>query len=64
MISDPKDPSFVGALIYFNAAAQRLSFADAAGDLGVTPSAVSHRVAALEAALAKGCSNVKPEAFA
>ena len=51
MRPDTADPAFVGALVYFEAAASRLSFAAAADDLGVTPSAVSHRIAALEQAL-------------
>lgn len=51
MKPDPTDPSFMGALIYFNEAADKLSFALAADALGVTPSAVSHRIAALEVAL-------------
>ena len=41
----------MGALVYFDKAAEHLSFAAAAADLGVTPSAVSHRIAALEGAL-------------
>lgn len=51
MKPDTSDPAFVGALVYFEAASSRLSFAAAAADLGVTPSAISHRIAALEQAL-------------
>lgn len=39
------------ALVVFEAAARRGSFRDAAGELGLTPSAVSHQVRALEAGL-------------
>jgi LysR family glycine cleavage system transcriptional activator len=53
MIPSIRDPAYVGALIFFDRAAARLSFAQAAADLGVTASAVSHRIAALEAALGK-----------
>ncbi len=53
MLADPKDPSFLGALIYFHHAAETLSFSGAAKTLNVTPSAVSHRIAALETALGK-----------
>ena len=53
MLPDPKDPSFLGALIYFHHAARTLSFSGAANALNVTPSAVSHRIAALESALGK-----------
>lgn len=53
MLPDPKDPSYLGALIYFHHAAEALSFSLAADVLGVTPSAVSHRITALEAALGK-----------
>ncbi len=53
MHPDPRDPSFLGALIYFHQAAETLSFSGAAKALNVTPSAVSHRIAALEAALGK-----------
>lgn len=53
MIPTIRDPAYLGALIYFHRAAQRLSFARAADDLGVTASAVSHRIAALEAAFGK-----------
>lgn len=53
MLPDPKDPSFLGALIYFHHSAQALSFSGAAQALNVTPSAVSHRIAALETALGK-----------
>ena len=53
MVPDLRDPAFIGGLVHFDRAAQRLSFAEAATDLGVTPSAVSHRIAALEAALGK-----------
>ena len=51
MIPSPKDPSYLSALLTFERAAFHLSFTKAAVDLGVTPSAVSHRIAALEAAL-------------
>ncbi|WP_166417983.1 LysR family transcriptional regulator [Cochlodiniinecator piscidefendens] len=50
---DPKDPSFLGALIYFHHAADALSFSNAAVALNVTPSAVSHRITALETAMGK-----------
>jgi LysR family glycine cleavage system transcriptional activator len=53
MLADPKDPAFVGALVHFEKAAEHLSFSAAADALGVTPSAVSHRIAALETALGK-----------
>lgn len=46
-----KNPAFLGALGFFDAAARTSSFLDAATELGVTPSAVSHRIAALERAL-------------
>ncbi|MDJ0778867.1 MAG: LysR family transcriptional regulator [Gammaproteobacteria bacterium] len=46
-----KDPSFLGALSFFDAAARTSSFQDAANELNVSPSAVSHRIAALEQAL-------------
>ena len=46
-----KDPAFLGALAYFNVAAATQSFQNAAAELGVTPSAVSHRIAALEEAM-------------
>lgn len=51
MRPDPRDPAFLGALVYFERAAERLNFAQAAADLGVTPSAVSHRISSLEAAV-------------
>lgn len=51
MIPDPRDPAYVGALVYFDRAATALSFAKAAAVLGVTPSAVSHRISALESSL-------------
>ncbi|MEL7470889.1 MAG: LysR substrate-binding domain-containing protein [Pseudomonadota bacterium] len=41
----------MGALLSFERAAFHLSFTKAADELGVTPSAISHRIAALEAAL-------------
>lgn len=50
---DPKDPSYLGALMYFHHAAKCLSFSQAANALNVTPSAVSHRISALETALGK-----------
>ena len=53
MIPSPRDPSYLGALLSFERAAHHLSFAKAAADLGVTPSAVSHRIAALERTLQK-----------
>lgn len=53
MLPDPKNPSYLGALIYFHHAAETLSFSRAAQALNVTPSAVSHRITALEAALGK-----------
>ncbi|MEM9498559.1 MAG: LysR family transcriptional regulator [Pseudomonadota bacterium] len=53
MLPDPKDPSYLGALIYFHHAAKALSFSKASDALNVTPSAVSHRISALEAALEK-----------
>lgn len=53
MQANLRDPSFLGALVYFERAAARLNFAQAAADLGVTPSAVSHRIASLESALGK-----------
>jgi len=51
MLPDPKDPTYLGALIYFHHAAKTMSFSKAAEALNVTPSAVSHRISALEAAL-------------
>ncbi len=51
MIPDVKDPAFMSALSFFDCAARHLSFSRAAAELGVTPSAVSHRIAALERAL-------------
>jgi LysR family glycine cleavage system transcriptional activator len=53
MIPNIRDPAYLGALIFFHRAARHLSFAKAAEDLGVTASAVSHRIAALESALEK-----------
>ena len=53
MIPNLRDPSFISALVYFDRAAQFLSFARAAEALGVTAPAVSHRIAALEQALGK-----------
>lgn len=53
MLPDPKDPSYLGALVYFHHAAESLSFSGAARALNVTPSAVSHRITALETALGK-----------
>lgn len=53
MLPDPKDPSYLGALVYFHHAAEGLSFSRAAQALNVTPSAVSHRITALETALGK-----------
>jgi DNA-binding transcriptional LysR family regulator len=53
MLPDPKDPSYLGALVYFHHAAESLSFSRAAQTLNVTPSAVSHRITALENTLGK-----------
>ena len=53
MLPDPKDPSYLGALVYFHHAAESLSFSRAAQALNVTPSAVSHRITALETAIGK-----------
>ena len=53
MLPDPKDPSYLGALVYFHHAAESLSFSRAAQALNVTPSAVSHRITALEGAIGK-----------
>ncbi|WP_406649616.1 LysR substrate-binding domain-containing protein [Aliisedimentitalea scapharcae] len=53
MLPDPKDPSYLGSLVYFHHAADSLSFSHAARALNVTPSAVSHRITALERALGK-----------
>ncbi|MTI02741.1 LysR family transcriptional regulator [Roseibium sp. RKSG952] len=53
MLADPKDPSYLGALVYFHHAAESLSFSRAAQILNVTPSAVSHRITALENAIGK-----------
>lgn len=46
-----RDPSFVGALVYFDRVAELQSFTLAAEALGVTTSAVSHRVKRLEQTL-------------
>ena len=51
MRADLRDPAYLGALVFFERVAARLSFAQAAADLGVTPSAISHRIALLEAVL-------------
>lgn len=51
MKPDPSDPAFLGALVYFEQAAEKLSFVEAAEALNVTPSAVSHRITSLEQAL-------------
>ncbi len=48
------DLSSITALVCFEAAARRLSFKQAAGELNVTPAAVSHQMKALEADL--GCA--------
>ena len=48
-----RDPSFVGALVYFDRVAAHLSFSAAAQELGVTTSAVSHRIKRLEATLGR-----------
>ena len=53
MRANPKDSAYLGALIYFHHTAKALSFSKAADALSVTPSAVSHRIASLEAALGK-----------
>lgn len=53
MLPNPKDPAYLGALIYFHHVAKAMSFTKAADALSVTPSAVSHRVSALEAALGR-----------
>jgi DNA-binding transcriptional ArsR family regulator len=53
MLPDPKDPSYLGSLVYFHHAAESLSFSKAAQALNVTPSAVSHRITALEEAIGK-----------
>lgn len=53
MLPDPKDPSYLGALVYFHHAAESQSFSRAAQALNVTPSAVSHRITALENAIGK-----------
>jgi LysR family glycine cleavage system transcriptional activator len=46
-----RDPSFIGALVHFERVAARGGFTQAAADLGVTTSAVSHRVRRLEQAI-------------
>lgn len=51
MIPNLRDPTYLGALVFFECAARHLSFSRAAAELCVTPSAVSHRIAALEATL-------------
>ena len=51
MRASTRDPAFLGALSFFDAAARNGSFQGAAEEMGVTPSAVSHRIAALERAL-------------
>jgi len=51
MIPNLRDPTYLGALVFFECAARHLSFSKAAAELYVTPSAVSHRIAALELAL-------------
>ncbi len=51
MIPNLRDPTYIGALVFFECAARHLSFSRAAAELCVTPSAVSHRIAALEKAL-------------
>ena len=53
MRPDLRELSYVGALVCFERVAAHLSFVQAASDLGVTPSAVSHRINRLEAALGK-----------
>jgi len=51
MIPNLRDPTYLGALVFFECAARHLSFSKAAAELYVTPSAVSHRIATLETAL-------------
>jgi len=51
MIPNLRDPTYIGALVFFECAARHLSFSKAAAELCVTPSAVSHRISALETAL-------------
>ncbi|MEO8266276.1 MAG: LysR family transcriptional regulator [Ilumatobacteraceae bacterium] len=51
MSTDIHDPRYLAALVVFERAAAKLSFSDAASELYVTPSAVSHRIALLESAL-------------
>ena len=46
-----RDPSFIGALVYFERVAVRGGFSLAAAELGVTTSAVSHRIRRLEKAI-------------
>ena len=53
MRPNPRDPSYVGAIVFFERVAKHLSFSKAADDLGITPSAISHRIARLEACLGK-----------
>ncbi len=53
MVPNLRDPSFLGALVRFERVAGALSFTKAAAELGVTASAVSHRIVQLEAALGK-----------
>jgi LysR family transcriptional regulator, glycine cleavage system transcriptional activator len=53
VISDLRDPAFIGALVHFDEAAKLGSFANAAKALGVSSSAVSHRIPRLEVALGK-----------
>lgn len=50
----PYDLASPTALVAFEAAARRASFKEAAGELNVTPAAVSHQIKALEADL--GCA--------
>lgn len=51
MTPNPNDAAYLGALLSFERAASYLSFTKAAVELGVTPSAISHRIAGLEIAL-------------
>ena len=46
-----RDRRFLSALLFFERAAQRLSFTEAADDLHVTTSAVSHQIKQLEQTL-------------
>lgn len=52
-MSRPYDLPSMTSLVCFEAAARRLSFKAAAGELNVTPAAVSHQIRALEAELGR-----------